>query len=998
MSYNGGGHRRRDDRSNWGGGRGGGGGDRRDHGDRRSGGHHGGYQASYAGQKRGREEMTPEDPKRDLIRMLLRLGEEPKDAPESSIQPVVRVLKREIARPLPGLDEVMIEAVCGASIKTTHLALVTGLVRLTEREWVDALVARAADELNAALAAGGEGRDRARLLARWLACLAATGAVSAASAVQLLSDLIAAASDAAAAGAAVDPTGATWQPWSDFVAYCALAALPWAGADLAAAAPAALAALMGVAEAYMGARAVAVDAALSPWLPGALPEDDAAAGADSGGASFLGELWAALAACRDDAGWRVEGVPRELTAAFQEQLARGAAGEGGAPPLELPRLAAPAPPAPVPPGGPAGGAAAAALRAAYPPRGGLVLLPRDKVELGRPAVERFVAEEYVLDSVAAYDGHRVDLAALLVSRLPLPYDSLGILIETLLGAMARLPAPGLRPVAYHTLLMDVCKLARESPKYMAAWVRAAYDRMGALDPELRARVADYLAHHLSNFQWLWGWERWQDVLARPPGDPQRAFCADVLRRMVGLSYWGHLKEGWMQAVDPETRETRRIKKFLPEEWEVLLGPEPEIPPLPGTEPARQQQQQQQQQEQQQAAAAEDAEMRDAGEQQQNGGGGGAQPQGEQPPEPEPLTPELEWAGRLLAVLRARKPVPPGAPHGTQGPPHGADEVSDWIRDSGMAAELGGPGGALRAAARALLAAGARTPTHLGVMVERYGPVLTRLVEEVDAAEGGGGGGGGGGAAEVLGALAAAYGRHPARLALAADRLQAAGVVSADAVVAWALRWDWLQLGPPVRPARAGAALGVLRGALALALAAEAAAHEEAVRQGGAVRDAEQQVAAAAEELARARGREGGGGGDAAAPRASARVDFALRAEAAAAARLEAARAELERLQAKVDAAGPALRAALAALYRGLAARLGGGRDSLHPIGGGGEEGGGEAGAAAARAEELAQGRALARSVALPSQAVAGEAAEIFAEGAVAQDLRAAVLGQLGLLA
>lgn len=50
------------------------------------------------------------------------------------------------------------------------------------------------------------------------------------------------------------------------------------------------------------------------------------------------------------------------------------------------------------------------------------------------------------------------------------------------------------------------------------------------------------------------------MLDQPPGHPQRAFCADVLQRMVGLSYWEHLKDGWAQAVDPETRQTRPIKK------------------------------------------------------------------------------------------------------------------------------------------------------------------------------------------------------------------------------------------------------------------------------------------------------------------------------------------------------------------------------------------------------------------------------------------------------
>jgi hypothetical protein len=72
MSYRGGGggrDRRRDDRPYRGGG------DRRGpqhHHDRRGGGH---YQASYVGNKRGREEAPAEDPQRALIRLLLRLGE-----------------------------------------------------------------------------------------------------------------------------------------------------------------------------------------------------------------------------------------------------------------------------------------------------------------------------------------------------------------------------------------------------------------------------------------------------------------------------------------------------------------------------------------------------------------------------------------------------------------------------------------------------------------------------------------------------------------------------------------------------------------------------------------------------------------------------------------------------------------------------------------------------------------------------------------------------------
>lgn len=994
MSYRGG-EGRRDDRPRWGQGK-------RDPPDRRGPQDRRGqrpYQPSYVGNKRGREEQAPADPKRELIKQLLNLGEpqDPKDTPEGTIMPAVRALKQEIAQQMPGLDELVIEVVCGASTKTTHVALVIGLTRMWEHDWVDSLVRRAVEECSKALEAGGEGRDRARLLARWLSCLVGPGVVTGTSAARLLLDLVGAANKAAEAGAATDPSGGTWQPWTDHLAYCALGALPWAGADLATSAPGDLGVLMDAIEKYMGARVVEHDGALAPFQPAALPEGDSAAAADSGGATFLGHLWCAVRDCQDECGWAVAGVPR-LLALFEEQLARGAGGGGGAEgvpePLELPPLdVPPAAPTSAAFGVHAAAARAMSLRAAYPPRGGLVLLPRDKVEEGRPAIERIVAEEYILDSVSAYDLHRVDLAKLLVTRLPLPYDHLGVLIETLLGQMVRLPTSALRPVAYNTLLMDVCKLARESPKYMAAWIRAVYDRMVALDPELRGRVADYLAHHLSNFQWLWGWERWQDVLAQSPGHPQRVFCCDVLQRMVGLSYWEHLKDGWAQAVDPETRETRRIKKFLPVEWEPLLGPKPEIPPLAGTvhqqRPQQQQEAKQQEQEQEQDRATgkqqADVEMQD-GEGKQPENGSGEQPQEQDRPEghqqqreeeQEPVTPETEWAARLLDFLRARK-APAGAPHT-------AADVLQWIKESGLRAQLGGAEPALRAASHAIFAAGAKTPTHLNVMVERYGAVLQQLVQEVGQEDQAGG------EAVVLDALVVAYGQHPARLLLTADRLQSSGVIAAAPTVAWALRWDWLQLRPPSDPIRAGAALALLRGALALALAAEGAVHEAATRQGAAVRDAEQQLAAAREELQRAHDREaaaesaGPAGGPA---RPSARVDFALRGQAAAAQRLKDARAELEQLEAKVSAAGPALGDALMALYSGLAARLGG--DGMAEGGGDDED------AAAARREALAQARALVRSVALPSQERAEDIVEMHAPGEVAEDLRTVVLGQLGL--
>lgn len=69
--------------------------------------------------------------------------------------------------------------------------------------------------------------------------------------------------------------------------------------------------------------------------------------------------------------------------------------------------------------------------------------------------------------------------------------------------------------------IDVCKLLSKFPRPMSACVRECFKRMPALDPELRARLAGWLALHLSNFEFMWPWERWRSVLDGPVYDPQR---------------------------------------------------------------------------------------------------------------------------------------------------------------------------------------------------------------------------------------------------------------------------------------------------------------------------------------------------------------------------------------------------------------------------------------------------------------------------------------------
>ena len=143
--------------------------------------------------------------------------------------------------------------------------------------------------------------------------------------------------------------------------------------------------------------------------------------------------------------------------------------------------------------------------------------------------------------------------------------------------------------------------------------------MNVMDPHLRLRLAEWLAYHLSNFEYVWPWTKWQHVLAAPAYDgqrwvggwnvacfgwlqgsaprgvltaaaqqqifnacsrahahacsspqpplpaPRRRFCVAVLNRLVRLSYW------------------ERIQSVLPEEFRQLLPPKPEVAALPAAE-------------------------------------------------------------------------------------------------------------------------------------------------------------------------------------------------------------------------------------------------------------------------------------------------------------------------------------------------------------------------------------------------------------------------------
>ena len=75
-----------------------------------------------------------------------------------------------------------------------------------------------------------------------------------------------------------------------------------------------------------------------------------------------------------------------------------------------------------------------------------------------------------------------------------------------------------------TAQVDVCRLLTSVPRSMSACMRELFQRVSVLDPQLRSQLAEWLAYHLSNFDFMWPWAKWSYVVQASPHDAQRSSC------------------------------------------------------------------------------------------------------------------------------------------------------------------------------------------------------------------------------------------------------------------------------------------------------------------------------------------------------------------------------------------------------------------------------------------------------------------------------------------
>lgn len=131
-----------------------------------------------------------------------------------------------------------------------------------------------------------------------------------------------------------------------------------------------------------------------------------------------------------------------------------------------------------------------------------------------------------------------------------------VIVDATFSQLLQLPAPEHKPVFYHSVLTESCKVAPAAvAPSLGRAIRYLYRNIDRMDLEIGQRFLDWFSHHLSNFGFTWKWTEWVDDVELQDISPKKAFILDALDKEIRLSF------------------AQRIKGVLPEPYQALIAPE-----------------------------------------------------------------------------------------------------------------------------------------------------------------------------------------------------------------------------------------------------------------------------------------------------------------------------------------------------------------------------------------------------------------------------------------
>ncbi|KAJ1470160.1 armadillo-type protein, partial [Baffinella frigidus] len=87
----------------------------------------------------------------------------------------------------------------------------------------------------------------------------------------------------------------------------------------------------------------------------------------------------------------------------------------------------------------------------------------------------------------------------------------GIVVETIVSEMLRLPKAEHAVVFYGATIIELCKLQSTIHPALGAAISYLYDALPSLQVECVDRFLEWFAFHLSNFDFKWLWAEWANA-------------------------------------------------------------------------------------------------------------------------------------------------------------------------------------------------------------------------------------------------------------------------------------------------------------------------------------------------------------------------------------------------------------------------------------------------------------------------------------------------------